>query len=218
MVALFGREDGELLVGGDEDTLESLGARRAAVAFGVEIRDGVAPGTSCVLISIIAGWEVCFSLCENSRIKDTRSLATIVGHEDHVVHLLRASVVVGDAIPVEARRLALGLANVLDGVGDALHRGRGGRHGRSGGGGRGGGSLGLGAVVDLFPRDDVAVDGGGDPLGALLLDELVEVLVAARVGFLEGGGDVALLLVVGGEVVDGDFFDVDWAADVEREL
>lgn len=44
-VALFGREDGKFLVGGDQGLGEDLGRRRAAVTLGVEVREGVAPGT-----------------------------------------------------------------------------------------------------------------------------------------------------------------------------
>ena len=158
----------------------------------------------------------------NLRIKLARSLATIVGHEDHVVHLLRLGIVVGNTVPVLARGVVLGTAssdNVVDvvdeRVGEALD---GSSRGLGGSGNSGSRGICLGTIVDLFPGDYIAVDGGGNPLGALLLDKLVEVLVAARVSLFQSGGDVALLLVLGREVVDGYFVDVDGTANVEREL
>jgi hypothetical protein len=152
------------------------------------------------------------------RIKRARSLTTVVGHEDHVVDLLRLGIIVGNTVPVLTRGVvlvSLSLDEVNERIGDALNRSS---RGLSGSGNSGSRGIGLGAIVDLFPGDYIAVDGGGNPLGALLLGKLVEVLVATGVSLFESGGNVALLLVGGREVIDGYFVDVDGTTDVEREL
>jgi hypothetical protein len=83
---------------------------------------------------------------------------------------------------------------------------------------RGRGSLCSRAKVVVLPGDNLAVNGGSDPLGTLLLALLVEVLVAVAAGVdMRRGSDITLL-VVRAEVVDGKLLEVKGATDVDREL
>lgn len=176
--------------------------------------------------------------CQNSRIKDARSLAAVVSEENDVLSNAVRGVVVRSALPVATgNRLGLALGARL---GAALGLGRSLRsRGRLGGGGSDGlthrsnsgglvgglsgdsvdGSDSSGrAEVVVLPRDDLAVNSGSDPLGTLLLALLVEVLVAMATGVdVRRGSDITLLLLRG-KVVDSKLLEVDGATDVEGEL
>jgi hypothetical protein len=238
VVARLAAEDGKLLVGGNVDVGEDLGGAGTAIALCVEERERVAPDTVFrktnvspkQFVSILLSREILGG--EDLRVKDTRALAAIVGEKDEVLGLLGLGVVVRGAVPVLARGGRLGLGSRVGdcrgrrrragvdtgiGIGNRRGGGHGGSRGRRRRGGRGR------TVVDLFPGDDVAVDGGGDPFGALvLLLGLVELLMAVaalRLAGGAGGGDfLASLLVLARQGVDGHLLDVDGTAKVKGQL
>lgn len=166
----------------------------------------------------------CFRVSKDLRIPDTRVLATVVAHEHHVLGSLVLSIVVSNTAPVLAGSALRHLYVELGRVGAS-----GGRRGGSGGGvgvgsasgsSSGGRSIGLGAVVpNLFPRNNISVDGGGDPFGALLLLGLVHVLVAVMsASLLLGFGDFTLPLVVVGKIVNSSLLELDGTANVNGQL
>lgn len=178
----------------------------------------------------------------DSLVKDPRAITAIVSEKDNVVGSLLLGVVVrgtrpstsgsrslgllglGLATAVGRGRLDRGLGAVLC-RGGRLHRFRLGCRRRLGslsrsGGGRGRGRRGLCSIrakVVVLPGDNLAIDGGRDPLGTLLLALLVEVLVAMAAGVdMRRGSDITLL--VRAEVIDGKLLEVKGATDVDGEL
>lgn len=152
--------------------------------------------------------------------------------KDNIVGDLLLRVVVGGTFPVAtSNRLGFGLGAVdlglvlsrsldlLVGLGLGLSLGLFSNVSRGSGNGCRSSSLGgRAAKVVVLPGDNLSVDGGGYPLGALLLALLMEVLVAVTSGMDVRRGGNLTLLVFRGEVVDSDFLEVERSTDVNGEL
>lgn len=169
---------------------------------------------------------------QNLRVPSTGALAAVIAEKDEILRRLGLGAVVRGAVPVLARcgRLGLGCRGRRGGgsgrgidVSGGLGRSR--RGGRGGGSRcRGRGGRGLAAEPVVLPGDDLAVNGGRDPVGApllpLLLPGRVDAVVA--VGGLGLLGRrcrlVALPLALARWGVDGEFLEVEGAAKVKRKL
>lgn len=168
---------------------------------------------------------------KNVRVPNARTLATVVGHEYNILSSLRLSIIKSHAVPVRSRRSRFA-RGFLRPPGLVARR----RNSSSTGTSLNSRNRSSSRFVSrrpkpvVLPRDNLSVNSGNDHVGPLAAVGAVKMLMSVFMAGSDFGRgfdadfNTALFrldfvaLILGGEVVHGDLFDIEGSSEVKREL